>query len=41
MFPGQQTLVFHSRIMAKVHEQAELAACRGEVVQNLRAMFVH
>jgi hypothetical protein len=40
-FPWQQTLIFHSRIMAKVHEQTWLAARCGKVVQHLCPVFIN
>jgi hypothetical protein len=38
---GQEALVIHSRIMAKVHEQTWLAARCGKVVQHLCAVFIN
>ena len=41
MGPGQEALVFESRIMAEVHEQTQLATGCAEIVEELRPMLIY
>jgi hypothetical protein len=38
---GQEALVFHSRVMAEVHEQTQLATGYAEIVEELRSMLIY
>jgi hypothetical protein len=40
MASGQESFVFQSWIMAKVHKQTQFAAARAKVIQDLRAVFI-
>jgi hypothetical protein len=37
---GQEALVFHSRVMAEVHERTELATSCAKIIQDLRAVLI-
>ena len=41
MRSGQQALIFHSWIMAKVDQEIQLAASCAEIVRELSSMLVH
>ena len=38
---GQEALVFHSRVMAEVHEETQLATGCAEIVDELRSMLIY